>query len=192
MSSKRNSAPPKLTTSSDTNNSQSNSNTNLNTTNINSPVTYHLYFSSIFSPESFSIFNINEKHSLDGTLNITRVTTFITRLNAEFPFIPRDLLIKIEKAFSKLHHGWCSHAMDLILGDLNLIKNAMGLIEQEKESKGGGNTTMIGEFSDKENMIYNMGLSIESLLDTFDISFRIADSVKVMIMHYISRSFISF
>lgn len=69
-------------------------------------------------------------------------------------------------------------------GDLNVIKNVWESKEFEAMKampvgggRGGGDTN---EILNNENIIYNMGVSIESLLDTFDISFRIANSVKVV------------
>jgi hypothetical protein len=67
------------------------------------PTTHHLYFDSPFSPESFSIYNINEKHALDGNLNASRVSHFVSKLSATFSFLPKDVAIRMEKVLNTLH-----------------------------------------------------------------------------------------
>ena len=67
------------------------------------PTTHHLYFDSPFSPEGFSIYNINEKHALDPNLNASRVNHFITKLSTNYSFLPKNVPQRMEKVLSTLH-----------------------------------------------------------------------------------------
>eukprot|EP01041_Mallomonas_annulata_P007331 gene7330-14955_t len=127
-------------------------------------ITHHLYFESSLSPETFAVYNINEKHALDGNLNTSRVQHFVKRLPSQFPFVPDDMLPRIEKLLAKLHYGWCSHAMDLIKGDLQLIRSERAKPDQN------------------DNLIADIGKAIEKLLDTFEIAIGIDDIAKKIIL----------
>ena len=123
-------------------------------------VSYHLYFESSFSPESFAIYNINEKHALGGNLNASRVQHFVKKIASSHPFLPDDIIPRMERILCKLHYGWCSHAMELIRGDLLLIKR-----EIEKSPIN-------------DAVIADIGKGIDLLLDTFDVAIIIDDTYK--------------
>ena len=126
----------------------------MNAPNANA-VTHHLYFESSFSPETFAVYNINEKHALDESLNASRVQHFVRRLQSQYSFLPDEVLPRMEKILCKLHYGWCSHAMELIKGDLQLIK--------AERSKNTQNDILIAD----------IGKAIEKLLDTFEVAMLI-------------------
>ena len=128
----------------------------------NQQISYHLYFESVFSPESFAIFNVSDKHSLDSTLTLSKVKQFVNKLFTDFSFIPEDLILRIEKTLIKLHHGWCSHAMDMIECDLTLMHH--------EKSKTIPN----------DNIINDIGFAIETLMDTFEIVYRLTEIVLVI------------
>ncbi len=68
-------------------------------------ITHHLYFESSLSPETFAVYNINEKHALDNNLNASRVQHFVRKLQSQFAFVPDEILPRMEKILSKLHYG---------------------------------------------------------------------------------------
>ena len=70
----------------------------------------------------------------------------------------------MEKVLSRLHYGWCSHAMELIKGDLLLIK-------QEKMKN-----------MSKDGFVAEMGNAIEMLFDTFDIAMKIDEICKKIVI----------
>lgn len=117
------------------------------------PVTYHLYFESSFSPETFAIFNISEKTSLEGEALLEKIRSYVTSIKTQFNFIPEELPERIENVLMGLHYGWCTLAMDLISGDLNLIQ-----IEKCRPKLN-------------EMLITDIGRAIETLLDTFEVAF---------------------
>lgn len=69
----------------------------------------------------------------------------------------------MEKILSILHYGWSSHAMELIKGDLNLIK-----VEKAKTKPN-------------DHLIADIGRGIEKLLDTIEISIRLDEIGKKVI-----------
>ena len=126
------------------------------------PITYHLYFESSFSPETFAIFNISEKTSLEGDALVEKIRNYVANIKIQFTFIPDDLPNRIERVLMGLHYGWCTLAMDLISGDLNLIQ-----IEKVRPKLN-------------ESLISDIGRAIETLLDTFEVAYMASDAAKVV------------
>ena len=99
------------------------------------PITYHLYFESSFSPETFAIFNISEKTCLEGAALAEKIRAYVVSIQvlhappcsvphfaalrflltllltrcvqAQYDFIPQELPARIERVLMALHYGWC-------------------------------------------------------------------------------------
>lgn len=70
----------------------------------NAPTTHQVFFDSPFSPEGFTIYNINEKHALDDKkLVASRVNHFIAKLSTNYSFLPKVVPQRIEKVLNTLH-----------------------------------------------------------------------------------------
>ena len=137
------------------------------------PVTYHLYFESSFSPETFAIFNISEKTSLEGEALLEKIRSYVANIKTQFNFIPEELPERIEKVLMGLHYGWCTLAMDLISGDLNLIQ-----IEKCRPKLN-------------EMLITDIGRAIETLLDTFEVAFMARYTPSPMFSRNLTHSLVS-
>lgn len=79
--------------------------------------------------------------------------------------MPVEIIPRMEKLLNTLHYGWCSHVMEVIKGDMTLIRN--------EKLKSNPNDFLIAD----------IGRGIEKLLDIIEISVRIDEHGKQYLEH---------